>query len=360
MLLSDTVLILASSIIIVMLLVSNFRRDWLRLVLVLYAGLAACMFFVDNGGQVTAALAFGLIMYYVLAWINDRNNLGVYSEYISQQERVPIFEGIMTASANRNRSFNTYDPSTSTYRRLPRSINRIGGAQFSYSFWLMFERGVNDDMLKNATVFLRGDRSKYAPKMKLNGENTTQCYYNPEELGYDIDDCKDYTIVCPRVFFLSSDQIGVDINTDRKLRQRFVVGSNKYNSDVRKKALSLLPGHFALFTFVFEDNVGINDFEKGVRFTFYLNDQLYHTETCEGAIRQNSGYFHLLPDRDFPDCKLADMMYHNYALGDSDVSRIFNAGYSTQDALKSRVAFSNKDSRLMMSAYNKVDMYNFK
>ena len=357
LLLNDVVLILASSVISVILLAANVDAGQLRITLVGYAVLAGGLAFVQRGGQVAAAFAMGLCAYYGLVWLAMRRNVGTYLEDVSQKEKAPVFEGILPATSGI--TYNTYDPSASTYRRLPRSINRVGGAQFSYSVWFMFEHGVTDEAVRDATVFMRGDKNKYSPSFApKNGSGAPVCYFNQQNLPNV--SCEDYTVVCPRVFFLAADRLAVDINTDRKLRHRFLVGSEGYGVDTRKKALGLLPGHFALFTFVFEDNVDIDDFERGVRFTFYLNDQLYHTETVEGSLRQNEGNLHLMPDKTLPGAKFADFTYYNYALTDGEVTRLFSAGYNTADAGKARVLFNNKDSKLMMSAYNRLDMYNYK
>jgi hypothetical protein len=171
----------------------------------------------------------------------------------------------------------------------------------------------------------------------------------------------DYTIACPRVSFLKANQIAIDVNTDRDLRHRFVVGSPDPAVEMRKNALSLIPGHFTLLTIVMEDNVGVDSFERGIRCKFYINDQLYHTGTAPGALRQNDGPLHLFLDPS-PDtkvgldgCRMADLTYYNYALEDKNVAALYAHGFTDTD-FKDRDSVFGKDMRLVMSPYNKLDI----
>ena len=148
------------------------------------------------------------------------------------------------------------------------------------------------------------------------------------------------------------------------LRHRFVVGSDDKSVELRKNALSLIPGNFALLTFVLEDNVGIDSFERGIRLRFYLNDELYHTETAAGSLRQNDAPLHLLLDQDpeqrhgIDHCKIADLTYYNFALADAEVAAMFSRGYTNAENKDFDTVYS-KDNRLKLSAYNKVDLYNY-
>jgi len=233
----------------------------------------------------------------------------------------------------------------------------MGGAQFTYSFWLMFERGVSDASVEGKTILMRGDKAQFQPLVSTASDPTTPSK-NLFERG------KDYTIACPRISFLKANQLAVDVNTDRELRTRFVIGSDEKSVEMRKNILSLIPGHFACLTFVFEDNVGIDSFERGIRMKFYLNDLLYHTSTAPGALRQNAGPLHLFLDAE-PDgmqgldhCKIADLSYYNYALEDRDVAAPYSKGF-TNTEYKDRYSIYNKDVRLHAGARNRMDLTNY-
>eukprot|EP00873_Tetraselmis_striata_P033821 jgi/Tetstr1/454085/TSEL_041004.t1 len=348
---ADATLNVAAGTMMAVLLVTRVSGDWKRFAIMSYAALFVVLFFIPAGGQVNVALAMGLGAYALLGMVGtDRDLPGAYVE---QREKVKVFEGIMTAKSNIGRTYSTYDPTSTSYKRLPRSINRMGGAQFTYSFWMMFERGVSDSHVAGKSILLRGDKRHYQPRVSTENDPSTPDA-NYFERGMD------YTIACPRISFVTANQLAVDVNTDRELRTRFLVGSEETTTEMRKNALSLIPGHFALFTFVFEDNVGTDSFERGIRMKFYLNDRLYHTATSPGALRLNTGPLHLFLDAEpagnegLDHCKVADLTYFNYALEDRDVAAAYGRGFTNKESRDMDSIFS-KDTRLHMGARNRLD-----
>jgi hypothetical protein len=217
----------------------------------------------------------------------------------------------------------------------------------------MFERGVADSHVAGKSIFLRGDKRHFQPRVSTADDPSV-----PERDYFE--GGMDYTIACPRVSFVTANQLAVDINTDRELRTRFLVGSDESDVEMRKNALSLVPGHFALMTFVFEDNVGIDSFERGVRMKFYLNDRLYHTAAAPGALRQNSAPLHLFLDAEpagnegLDHCKVADLTYYNYALEDRDVAAAYGRGFKNTE-FKDQNSIFGKDVRLHMGPRNRLD-----
>ncbi|AUF82176.1 putative concanavalin A-like lectin/glucanase domain-containing protein [Tetraselmis virus 1] len=343
---------IAAGVMVAIMLATSVREDLVRFFALGYAVFFVLSLIIQDGGQVNVAIALGLFAHAFLSWISKDNDNP--NSLIKQRETVKVFTGIMTAQAQVGTAYNTYDPTSSTYKRLPRSINRMGGAQFSYSFWLMFEQSINDDDVRNKTLFMRGDSHHYSPMVSQsdNKDLPVDKYF---EKG------SDYTIACPRVSFLTANKMAIDINTDRELRHRFVVGSSDPSLALRKNALSLIPGHFVLFTVVLEDNVGIDSFEKGVRCKVYINDQLYHTGTTSGSLRENNGPLHLFLDEtpegttSIPHCKMADLTYYNFALEDKDVASVYSQGFNDSNYMEYSTVY-NKDKKLKMSAYNKLDI----
>nr|WRJ69591.1 putative concanavalin A-like lectin/glucanase domain-containing protein [Oceanusvirus sp.] len=349
----DVTLNVAAAVMVAILLVTSVREDLVRFFAIGYAIFFVVAMLVPDGGQVNVSVALGLLAHALLTWMSEDTDTP--DSIIKQRETVRIFEGVMTAKANVARSYNTYDPTSTTYKRLPRSINRMGGAQMSYSMWIAFDRGMSDEDVAGKTLFMRGDDKHYSPMTSNSDEKDV-----PQD-AYFPGSGSDYTIACPRVSFLKANQLAIDVNTDRELRHRFVVGSSDPSVEMRKNALSLIPGHFTLFTIVLEDNVGIDSFERGIRCKFYINDQLYHTGTAPGALRQNDGPLHLFLDPT-PDtktgldgCMMADMTYYNYGLEDKDVAALYARGF-VNTAFKDRNSMFDKDVRLVMSPYNKLDI----
>ena len=350
----DVTLNVAAGVMVAILLATSIREDFVKFLSIGYAVFFVVAMLIPYGGQVNVAIALGLLAHAFLGWVSsDMDNPGYV---IKQRETVRIFKGIMNGTGNVGKSYNTYDPTSTTYKRLPKSINRMGGAQFSYSVWVMFEQGLSDSQVEGRTLFMRGDSRPYVPMVSDsdNREIPSSSYFDSPG--------GDYTIACPRVSFLTTNQLAIDVNTDRDIRHRFVVGSSEPATAMRKNALSLIPGHFVLFTFVLEDNVGIDSFERGVRCKFFINDQLYYTGTTPGALKQNEGALHLFLDKassespaGIPGLKVADLTYYNFALEDKDVAAAFARGFNNEQAQDRHSIFGN-DSRLHMSAYNKLDI----
>lgn len=341
----------AAGVMFSILLFTSVRPDLFKLVGITYAVLFVIAFFIEGGGQINAGITMGFVAYALLDMVGTDNDLP--DSIVKQREKVEIFKGVMNGKANIGKTYNTYDPLSPSYKRLSKSINRMGGAQFSYSFWITFDKAVSDAEVAGKTIFMRGDNVLYTPKVSLakDPELPADNYFKNVE---------DYVIACPRVSFVSSNQIAVDINTDRDLRSRFLIGNDDGSEEMQKNILSLIPGHFALMTFVFEDNVGIDSFEKGVRMKFYFNDHLYYTGTTPGALKQNTAPIHLFLDPDpsgktgIDGLKIADFTYYNYALSDSNVAATYSKGFTNKPFIETDSLY-NKDVRLHTAFYNDLD-----
>jgi hypothetical protein len=115
-----------------------------------------------------------------------------------------------------------------------------------------------------------------------------------------------------------------------------------------------------MYTFVFEDNVQINDFENGIQIKFFLNDTLYQIETVKSALKQNFGDLFVLPDSTgvgIKSARMSDLSYYNYALNPNQISQRFNKGPSSNIFTKTKT--DTFGTPLYMSASNKIDQTNF-
>lgn len=321
---------------------------------ILYGMFFAVAFFVPGGGQINTAFATCAVVWAILTYTTSDLIEKTPGGPISQWERVPIFEGYIIMNAHVKARFDTYDPMNHSYRRLVPSMNRMGGSQFSYSFWLNFG-GALDDSITGKTLFLRGDKRLYAPTVRGPDDLAFERYFKDAPEGRDI------TVACPRVYFKAANMLGVQINTDRDLIFEAEVGTPYANQELRQNLLSLIPRHWALITIVFEDNIPINDFENGVAIKTYVNDLLYDTSVAPGAMRQNNGPFHVLMAEQWPpESRMSDLIYYNYALSDNDVRKLYNKGPNTNpsDDMPNDTAMDDND-KLILSPYNKVDKTNY-
>eukprot|EP00873_Tetraselmis_striata_P026948 jgi/Tetstr1/447212/TSEL_034649.t1 len=351
--LNDLTLNILSSIIVSVIIATHARRDLIFLSFIVYAMYFTISFFVPGGGQLNAAIAISAVLYAVFAWTTADMVKTTPSSFVSQYEKVPIFEGSVVMNAHTHKVFDTYDPQNPNYRRLSVSQNRMGGAQFSYSFWVNFG-GAIDSSIAGKTIFMRGDKRKYSPYIKAKGASSFQKYFQNVE-GSDV------TIACPRVYFKSENTLGIQVNTDRELLFEAEVGSAYSNHHARKNMLSLIPRHWALITVIVEDNVPINDFENGIAIKTYVNDTLYGTSVSQGSLRMNNGALHILGGDQWPaDSRMSDLIYYNYALSDSEVRRIFNAGPDTSvsDSMNA-LGGRKRNDKLQVGDYNKMDIHNY-
>jgi hypothetical protein len=354
--LNDLTLNILSAIIVSVIIATNTRRDYIVLAFIIYSVYLVISFFVPGGGQLNAAIAVSAILYALFSWTTEDLIKTKPTDFVSQFERVPIFEGYVLMNESQNKVFDTYNPSDPLYRRLSLSQNRMGGAQFSYSFWLQLGGAMNE-LLEGRTIFVRGDPRKFKPQIKRDETPNFTPYFDDATGGV--------TIACPRIYFKSNNSIGVQVNTDKELLFETVVGNNYMEGEVRKNALSLLPGTWALITLVVEDNFPINDFENGVAIKVFLNDTMYSTATIEGSLRPNTGPIYFLPSRTSDPTwpaksKISDFIYYNYALNENEVKRLYYRGPNNTAStdLDSSTARKNRD-KLHLGDVNKLDITNY-
>lgn len=351
--LNDLTLNVLSAIIVSVILATHARKDLIMISFIVYALYLGISLFVVGGGQLNAAIAMSAVLYAVFQWSTNDMIKVTATSYVSQYEKVPIFDGSIMMNSNTHKVFDTYDPQHPSYRRLSNSQNRQGGSQYTYSFWLKMGASINDDII-GKTLFIRGDKREFKPKYKSSPDDPFQNYFQSS-------DGKGITICNPRVYFKRPNTLAIQINTDRDLVFEAEVGSEFSDQDLRKNILSLIPKHWAMITIVVEDNVPINDFENGVSIRTYLNDSLYSTSVTHGSLRLNNGPLHCLCHDVWPgESMMADFTYYNYALSDSAVRRRFNRGVTT-DASNDINSTRAKDENevINVSAYNTTDRYNY-
>lgn len=298
--------------------------------------------------QVAGGVVLAVVIYWLSLFALNRDKLVITSKTDAKKPGpFPIVSGYIDCVSGMNVRFNTYNSDARNYAMMPRSVNRKGGAQFSYSFWLYLD-DVSDENIKDKVIFCRGDTSLYDYKI-INKEDKVI-----KENG------RARVIKCPLVRFGNNyKEMVAEFNTTDKFNEKMVVMNNVSETDsaVRRNAMSLTPHYWVLFTFVFEDNVPINDFENGIAVKFYINDTLYQMHRVRSTLKQNNGDFVVLPDdtgTGIKAARIADLTYHNYAITDADVKAIFNNGPSKQ-----RFTLNNSfGTPLYLAASNRIDQTN--
>lgn len=283
-----------------------------------------------------------------------------------------IIPGYADSTVISNRSFNTIMPMSQNYMHMPRSFNRKGGAQMTYSMWMFVD---DPEQAKNKTILLRGDSRIYNAALFL-GMNGDAVLKDPSSASIQngASESRDgmYFPVSPDKVvsypFLASpcitfgeryDQLGILFNTVQWPFASVVVNPSRNTEDdtKRRDAMKLIAHKWALFTFVLEDNVASDDFEDGIIIRFFLNDMLYFTSRMPGSLRVNAGNLYLFPEGGIPQTRVADVTYYNYAVSQEKVKEVYEAGpprFYYPD-VASRAGFGDP---LYLSEYNKLDIYN--
>lgn len=300
--------------------------------------------------QVAAGIAISLVIYWVSLLVMRTDKLVIDQRLTATfPTEVPIFNGYVDAASYSNKVFNTMNDASGSFLALPRSVNRKGGAQFTYSVWL-YMGDVSDSNIKNKVLFTRGSMQPYKYVRAHPGA------------AINVRDAADLYVRCPMVRFGKDyREFVVEFNTADDPDTRVVMSSVRDNTDsaLRRNMASLTANYWVMATFVFEDNMPINDFESGIVVRFYLNDTLFQVSRVRGTLRQNNGALHVLPLRQgempMQGVRLANFSYFNYAMGDEDVRARYMRG-------PSKSAHSDPASRfgvpLYLSAANKAEITN--
>ena len=194
---------------------------------------------------------------------------------------------------------------------LPPSSNRLGGAQYSYSFWMKLS-DVSSGNVQGKTIFLRGDDQRYpVKKIDLISDQSMLPHTNR------------HIVTSPLVAFGDTHRdIVVICNTTSNLLQSFDV-------HVPDAIVADIPNQWIMYTVTFEDNVPIDDFENGLLVKFFVNGQLIMRKTVHGALRLSEGDLFLLPNSTLLNgASFASLVYYPWAMCDKEVLHVFKKGPS--------------------------------
>lgn len=278
----------------------------------------------------------------------------------SKQESIKIVDGFANTIAITNHSFNTVNPGAHTYRRLPRSTNQRGGAQFTYSLWMDTGNAAAADV-RGRDILLRGDPKRRTYWEQPPSQLIPGAAVQPPPAPV-VKHSQQVVVQCPRISFgNSADSFVVTFNTLDNPAETVLISPNTAttgDTTLRHNAIKLAQQGWALLTFVFEDHVTLE--EDGISVRFYLNDMLYHQAFVKSTLRQNVGDLVMFPNNAVSSgmrtVRVGDVTYHNRALHLAQVQELFARG-PPKHAAKDDVRSSRGDPA-HLSIYNRLDMYN--
>jgi hypothetical protein len=245
--------------------------------------------------------------------VSDRRNNRLGE---NPKKPVVIVDGMLQTAQMSNRRFVTVPNVESPFAvaQLPKTVNRYGGSQFSYSWWIKLT-DVSVQNIAKKIIFIRGDPKKYPlQKVDVNtGETVSSLDYQT------------HIVKCPLVRFgRSYKEIVLELNTTQDIEQRFVTDVNDPRT---AKLMSLVPGRWTMMTFVVQDNVPIDDFERGIMTHIYFNDTLVTRRSAQGALKTNTGDLCFFPGGNpIEGGYISEFIYTSWAMTDTEISERFRAG----------------------------------
>ena len=312
--------------------------------------------------QVVVGLLVVFAVYRMSLWIMRKDQLLVDERQNRKpQESTKVVDGFIDTPLITNRSFDTRNPHAKSYVRMPRSFNRKGGAQFSYSFWMFIDDTLPTNV-RNRVILTRGDSDSY--KYSRTTNQTDAVLTLPPE----VEVMNRPLVKCPSIAFGDTyDSFVVTFNTLDNPDESVSITPSRTAKDptARHNVIKLIKHKWALLTFVFEDNVAINDFEDGIIVRFYINDIMYQVDKRNSTLRQNAGDLVLFPppaaggaqDSGLKGARIGDLTYHNFALSGTSVRDIYNGGPPRHFATD-LAGHNMLGDPLHLSIYNKLDVYN--
>lgn len=305
-------------------------------------------------GFVLMQVALGLFVIYGVYWLSlvllKRDELVVAKKTSTVgNSRTLIIDGFADAFNLSGTVYDTLNPASISFAYLPRSVNRYGGAQYTYQFWILLTN-VTPENIGSKDILVRGDIRPYNV-MKVDARTNAV-----------VSRTEDVLVKCPRIRFNGAyDEMMVEVNAlGDPLPKPFRISSTPGDVEetpadaTRFNVMRLVPNKWALYTFVFQDNVELNEFERGTEMRFYINELLYQRHTTPDAIRQNNGNLYLFPSGPVQGCKIGNLAYYNYALGEGDISRTVSAGPPKHANVVSAAPTATP---LFLTEYNKLDNY---
>lgn len=304
--------------------------------------------------QIVIGLVFIVILYVITLVVLNIDTLVVTAEArVKPKEMTRIIDGFASISYLTNKQYNTISPFSNMFKKVAKSMNTAGGAQFTYQFWIKVEEA-NDELFKNLVVLLKGDKRKF-----------NIGYYNANSLSKKVNT---YAIAAPAIMFTKSYRdLRVIMNTTKDPAVNIDINMNAAPGAGRQNLLSLMAlNTWFMLTFVFVDNFSVaNSSENGIKFLMYVNEIPYVEQTASSmdmlrnnTLKQNDGDLFIFPDNNQSGefVKIGNVNYYNYALTPQDVSKIYNGGPPNHPAVTEE---KNSKSPAFISAGNKIDLFNY-
>lgn len=263
-----------------------------------------------------------LLFFIVTPWVFSdliEYRLQNMSKTFSKKLSVELIKGVCPYG---NKSIiNTSIKNKTNFVDVPESMNKEGGIEFSYSFWMklmnsksaqiLFTKGIYQQQSTGFLDALDGKTLEATEHTKIN--NMTNG--SNEQL-----------VKCPLVK-MTPKSLKISFNTLRKIHNEI-----EYEYDNIIKSSQSNPRWF-LFSVVFKEGAFTTDYglrTKGIIVDLYVNEQHVKSKFIENdSLKLNEGNIYVFPQGiDDSDNMFGDLNYHNFALTVDDVEKIWKKGFN--------------------------------
>jgi hypothetical protein len=286
---------------------------------------------------VALGIVFGLLVNlivipYIFSEYYDMKNRNKVDKYklTSAKESTFITKGVCNLISPK-KVIHTYDFRKDLYVNLKPSVNRLGGNQFTYSFWLRRSQSIG---LNNKILFFRGSEIKDSYNRGDIYERDTKATPPEDNLENGVDDddnrINERFVKCPVVRFVEKG-LKIEFNTIKDPHKSVTLDADVY----QLLRSSTKNPKYNLITISFQDNFDFGGRERGIKVEVFIDDALVKTSSFENnALRMNKGSVVLFAndisqtESDTLDADFAELMYHNYAMDIHDVESLYNKGFN--------------------------------
>lgn len=271
------------------------------------------------GYVASSLLVFYITFFLITPWVfkdlteyRKKSSTKTFSDKLS----IDLVKGV--CEFGNSNKLNTSNKFKSNFIDLPAAINRTGGIEFSYSFWVKL-----GNLKRDNVIFVKGTNP-------TTGGLTHKFSKITDETGKETSANK-HLIRCPMVK-MSNEHMTVSFNTSRKVDNEV-----KFEIDKNKLMLSSEDNpRWFMLSVCFREGDFTTDYglkTKGVILNMYLNEQHVKTHFVENdSLRLNTGDIYVFPDPESATestSKAGNFVYHNFALGHEDVQRLWASGLDT-------------------------------
>jgi len=328
--------------------------------------------------QVVVAILLVIGFFLLAFFIYNKEAIEAATVKRSVKKHTYIFRGIKDLTVAKNETYDTSDRAHPTFRDMPNSVNQLGGAEFSYSFWMYkSEKPVTTQKLSFQVNDKVDDDDLI---LMVRGSNRRQRFADVCKKAVSSTD--NVMVKCPLIKFQGQnwDYLVVELNTVEtpdgvKEQSRNTCGQNKARGWSTANAHKIALSGFNDLNYIdkwFMVTVVVSDTEpkdnlpvrNKIHVQIYINGVLEldrYVDNSLGEVTnenpslllQNRGPLYVAPtltggatDRTNPevsDLFMANLSYMSYAATPEDIKSLYKDGFDRNIAPSVNQSVANED-----------------